>query len=525
MITSVLVFFTVLMLSNWNIWVAALAMLFFGLNPMHVEAVAWITARKDQMMALMVFGTIVLYLGYVKTIVSVTGMRKFVLGLIFHTLLILGFLLAIFSKGMAVVLPVALVVMDRFLNRTWQWTEKLSMPSTAKFLLGSITEKAVLFGIMVYLGMQVTQEQNAGGIHVSLLNIDILRGSYGLTVQTLKYFFPYHGFMCAHIHNEYSKPLAMTCTVLVAVWIWSLWYFRKYPVYVFGMLFYFVFVGVIHYVPGGNNIMMAERYILIGSVGLSFPLCWYMGQWVKGNTSRQWIVGGVACIYFAFFIYNTTVRVLVWRSSVTLWEDVIEKRPTNATAYSRVATAYYEELDDPKTAIQNLEIGLKHTPKHLRMLTSYIVYLSRGNGNTDSIIQKSNTAIPIAEMRHDSVRIALLYYSRGTAYARKESDEQAIADLSHCLSFQTYDFMSDVYTNLGILHGEKGSIVLASSMFKKALLTDPAFSQTYKMWSLMFYKNNMIDSALAKCNMYLQHSKNAKDSSDALLMRENMFRK
>src|SRR5512144_1307441 len=81
--------------------------LLFGLHPLHVESVAWVSERKDLLCALFYLLSIITYASYV----SNKTYKTYILTLVF-------FVLALMSKPMAVTLPVVLLLLDWYpLNR------------------------------------------------------------------------------------------------------------------------------------------------------------------------------------------------------------------------------------------------------------------------------------------------------------------------------------------------------------------------------------------------------------------------
>ena len=84
----------------------ATAGLLFGLHPLHVESVAWVSERKDVLCALFFFLSLLSYMNYAKTedaeeLKSRSLNKAYLLSLIF-------FIFALLSKPMAVTLPLVL---------------------------------------------------------------------------------------------------------------------------------------------------------------------------------------------------------------------------------------------------------------------------------------------------------------------------------------------------------------------------------------------------------------------------------
>jgi hypothetical protein len=94
--------------------------LLFGLHPLHVESVAWISERKDLLCALFFLITLMTYMKYVGGL-NAGNVQRHGVSRFFHThyLYAMGFYaLALLSKPMAVSLPLVLLIVDWYpLNR------------------------------------------------------------------------------------------------------------------------------------------------------------------------------------------------------------------------------------------------------------------------------------------------------------------------------------------------------------------------------------------------------------------------
>ena len=106
LLNCVLVFYFIMRLSN-SIPVAFITGLLFGIHPLHVESVAWISERKDVLYAFFYVISLICYLSYLE---KRPDYKYYFFALFF-------FLLSILSKPMAVTLPLVLFLMDYFRDR------------------------------------------------------------------------------------------------------------------------------------------------------------------------------------------------------------------------------------------------------------------------------------------------------------------------------------------------------------------------------------------------------------------------
>ncbi len=107
-INTILVFVFTYRLSGNKPLLAFVCSLFFGIHPMHVESVAWVSGRKDVLFVLFYLAALLSYLNYRQR----NSVGQYV-GLVVFTLLSLA------SKPAAVTLPLALLLVDYWQNRPY----------------------------------------------------------------------------------------------------------------------------------------------------------------------------------------------------------------------------------------------------------------------------------------------------------------------------------------------------------------------------------------------------------------------
>src|SRR5438132_6301020 len=127
---TLLVFWLAFLLGGGHIAVAAITALLFGIHPMHVESVAWVSERKDVLYAFFFLAAAIAYW------LHLGGGSRRLLPLAFAL-----FVLACLSKGMAVVFPLVMVLLDVWKRRpplAWRAVlEKLPFVAVA-LLFGAI---------------------------------------------------------------------------------------------------------------------------------------------------------------------------------------------------------------------------------------------------------------------------------------------------------------------------------------------------------------------------------------------------
>ena len=132
-LTNCILLYVFIWFLSRSVFVSFFAALLFGIHPLHVESVAWISARKDLLSCFFFLGALISYLFY---------LRKRVRS--YYYLCLLAFFLSLLSKAMTLMLPFILLLCDYFINK--KITKKDIIHKWPFFVL------AVTFGILALYG-------------------------------------------------------------------------------------------------------------------------------------------------------------------------------------------------------------------------------------------------------------------------------------------------------------------------------------------------------------------------------------
>src|SRR6187455_2474036 len=133
LINTGLVFYFIWLISGRKILVAAFSAVVFGIHPMHVESVAWVSERKDLLYTLFFLLSLIQYWYFLT--------KKKNKNLIYCFLF---FALSILSKPAAIILPFVLLSLDYWYGRKFNqrvWLEKIP------FLIVSVVFAVLTFNI------------------------------------------------------------------------------------------------------------------------------------------------------------------------------------------------------------------------------------------------------------------------------------------------------------------------------------------------------------------------------------------
>lgn len=248
LICIVLLFFIMKRLGA-SIFVTVVVTLLFGIHPMRVESVAWVTERKDMLFTLFYFCAILLYIQFRKT-------EKYWL----YLCSLLVFVLSLISKIQAVSLPLSLILIDYL--------------SDKKFHIRQLWNKIPFFTLSLITGLAgiyfLRQEGSLETGTILPFYQRLFVGSYSLGVYVIKSIIPYE---MSAIYPFPAKLSAIHYLSLPLIFLlaWGIIKFRKSRIEViFGTLFFLVNVIFVLQVIGAGQGYLADRFTYVGYTGLFF---------------------------------------------------------------------------------------------------------------------------------------------------------------------------------------------------------------------------------------------------------------
>ena len=500
-----LVFRLVMQLSNRKLVIASVTALLFGIHPMHVESVAWISERKDVLYGLFFIAGLISYTRFVDT----NSRKQYLLTLLFLAL-------AILSKPAAVIFPLVLFSIDFFRRRELSF--KLVWEKIPFFIL------PLIFGVLTFLAQK---EKGALDTEVFTAGTRFFMGFYGIMMYVVKLilpfrlspFYPYPAINQPLPPEYYIGPFFFILLVVVAVYSW-----KRERVAAFGILFYITnLLLVLQFLPVGSAVI-ADRYTYIPYIGLFFIVGWLINRYAKDQMGKaSYIV-----IPLALLLTILTFRqASVWTDGASLWDHAISVNP-NSRAYDNRAQIYNEEKNFPK--------ALEYYSEAIKLNTvDNEAYTNRGNiyfnsGKMDLAFQDYRMALSIkpdyyaaldnlgalyaTRGQYDSALVYLnralqvkkdyfsAYRNRGLTFMEMGRYEEAIKDFESFLSYSPGD--ADMYNAIGVCHRLGGKFQQALAAINKAIeiRQDPRFilNRSYTYSGLNNPQQARTDALTAKQN-------------------------
>jgi len=405
---------------------ALLCALIFGLHPLRVESVAWVSGRKDVLSGFFFFGSLLCY-------AASTGKAKQRLLQSSSFVLFVG---ALFSKPVAVTLPFALIIIDIFLRVPQtgkRWLAK------APFFALAGTVAAVTFLAQTGAGAVATHASFYGWRYpLTVLHSLWFYVSRTLVPVDLSAFYPYPSLSAVTSPGYLLGAFLGVCFILTLLPMGKGW--RTYRMG--GLFFVLTILPVLKILPVGN-VPMADRYYYIPGIGLAWA---FVGIHEFLSARRPILprrAGAAGLIllasWFVLLAWQARERVACWKDSVALWSDVVGRHPNDFLAHFNLGRGHMEKGSYPEALHHfNRAVSLK----------------------------------PFLETEGRKTRDPHLYYYRGRAYYRTDAPGRAERDF--LTAVEAWPDYTPALLELGILLAERGEYSQALSRLGKAALLQPS---------------------------------------------------
>jgi tetratricopeptide (TPR) repeat protein len=466
---TLLTFFLIRKFSN-NLWVGLITMLIFGVHPLHVESVAWISALKDLLYTLFFLASLLAYLRYVDHKKN----KWYAIALGF-------FVLSLLSKAVAVALPVVLLLVDYLRGRTFN--QKVGLEKIPFFVL------SLVFGVVAIYAQQSEDAIQADSIPV-IQRIVFAFHNYITYIHqlilpvSLSAYYPYPIGSRETIPVVYYTYIPITLGVLFLAWK-SL---RQSKKVLFGLGFYSITIFLIlRLLPVGFTIT-ADRHAYIASIGIIYlfaeGLYWLYRNKPSGVLSMAAVAAGIG--FTAFYSYATFQRCKVWKNELTLWTDTIEKDNSVHMAFLNRGV-YHLDTKNYALAEADLAKAIELDPTYAKS------YYNRGmvyqqQRKLDAAMQDYNKSIEL------NPNLANAFINRGNTYKDMNQFELALADYERAIVLDPS--MLESYNNKGVLLQNMGNAQAALDSYSKVLQLSPNYFSALVNRAGLYSKSNQLELAM-----------------------------
>lgn len=496
----VLVFFTTQKLSKNQIIPSVFVALIFGLHPLRVESVVWISERKD---VLYVFFSLLGLFFYLKNLIADSTKNTF--------LVILFFVMACLSKGQAVVLPILFVLVDFWSDPNFN-------------ILQSIKSKIPLFIIALIFGFISLNIQSGsdffglirpnieGYVAIDIDNFSLFEqikiGTHGFIFYLQKFFIPTDlSSLYPFIKNPDGNALPVYSYGLVLMPLilgLTFWFKDKAKPLFFGILFYLISTILVLQFLSVGVAVAADRYSYLAHIGISFAFVFGIKQLLEKFKITNLIFYVILVGFLLSNIWLTITYTKYWANTATLFTRRIEIQPNDGRAHE-IRGLYYQRNNETEKALEDLQFAMNNGANNpdvfLRLSDIYATKNQKQEQNT--VLTKGIGVLP---------QNAQLYYARatlnypsqssiadfekvmeilpektneikgllGVCYANNGNLQKGIATILESIASKEGKNVAN-YLNLAVCYRQLNDKTLADKAAQQALILDPNNQQAKQM--------------------------------------------
>ncbi len=448
LLNSILVLLLLYLLFK-KIWVAFAGGLLFGIHPVAVEEIVWISERKSVLATFFLLLALVLYVFYVKS----SHKRYFVLSAIV-------FILALLSKPIAVSLPVIFILLDYF------WFKRL------KFL--TLLEKIPFFAIaIIFTIIAYISQKNTAAVEVVSQNMNILQMFLLVCYNNIFYLWKLIVPTNLSCYYEFIYPISFTnpaylipaiLTILLAVIFLLTW--RRSKLLLLGYLFYIFSLLPTVGIFKVTESLACYKYGYFPFVGVLICVIILLNNISKTKISQVAKYSIVITIILSLSVWEiltSNIYSSEWKDTETLCKHILYINPQSPTALNTLGGEYYNQGKIDK-AIEYFDKSLSIDPKKQSTLTNL-----------------------------------------ASAYSSKEKYDEAISLYNKTIkSGVNPNSLALIYYNIGLIYELQGKHTEAKKMFEDSIKINPNFIDSSFELAITLSELGDFEEAFSICNKIIR---------------------
>ncbi|MFA5857630.1 MAG: tetratricopeptide repeat protein [Elusimicrobiota bacterium] len=515
-----LAFLFIYILTGKNAVAAFIAATFFGVHPVQVQAVAWVAGRDDVLYCVTYLLSLIMYLKYIEN----PSQGKY------YTYSIICFYISIMSKTSAVTLPLILFLIDYWYGKK---IDKSNILEKLPYFAG-----VLFFGVMAALA-QLTNEVPRTKLMRYNFSDNVLGTFDDFVFYFNKMFYP-NDLSCfyAEFRLEKEKYISVFLVLVTLLIVGATKKVTKKIV--FGSLFFLITLAPVLKMTTGRPTSDHRLYLSLLGVtyllGELFSWLYYAlhaNEKVYENIKKGLVITIAACITLTLG-YLTWERTKVWKDSIVLWTDAINKNPFLFLAYSNRSHAYmelgqYDKAIEDCNKIIEMRIGyadavrqigdvysklkkydkaeeyyakLEKVPQDKHRGYVSLGDLNRAKNQTGKALEYYSKAVDaqtsaLAEGNKEDTspaEAAYAYNNRGTVYYELGDYNRAVEDFTSAITLNSRYY--EAYTNRGMVYAKLGKAAEAMNDYHRSVKLNPYNETAYYNRGNLFLEQKKLEDAI-----------------------------
>ena len=427
------------------LYIAGLTAIIFGIHPLRVESVAWITERKDVLFAFFYLLTIYLF---------VRSRRERRLYLYWWALLV--YLGAVLSKAMAVSLPAVVMILDyRELSPPGKRTFRASLLRGAPFAL-----LAAAASFLAMLG------QYQGSLMAPLPPAIILRNILQFPGVVLFYvgktLWPFGMAPLYPIEPMGGVEYVIFSWIISAAVVSAFWFYRKrLPALITGLIIFILLLLPVGGLVRVGAQVLADRFSYLPTIPVIFALCVLAIMAVKSAGRLKWLVISGLIVWTAILGISTISYIIIWDDPIAVTRRAYDRYPGSSIIRLMMLRTYNSSA-----------VGLIES------------------GQFDRAIVESGRAISIQPDFPDSYQLC--------AHALERSGRLEQAEEVRRKAGKVKRELGERYFNQGLFYAQCEDYHRAEELFRETLIYNKARVEAYYNLSIIYQKWDDLPAAVAE---------------------------
>ncbi len=399
---------------------ATWAALFWAVHPLRVEVVAWLATRGYLLGTTFCLLTVLLYLQFRRDLLPIStkedGRRGLRPSRTYYFAALLCFALATFTKGIGMMLPLVLLLMD------WNLFKRVVSVRTA---ITCIIEKIPFFALSLLTGTMAFLAKKTGGGMMPVERYGILarfgQAVYGIWFYLLKIILP------TNLSPLYYKipedgPMMVTLVLTATAAIFLFLFRRKCrPINTTLCAFLIMIFPMLGFTQSGSQ-LFADRFTYLSAVPFSILLA---AGLIRLSMLRRVFYGALVVLLILFGVQSATWSVS-WNSNLTLWSRAAAVDKNNAEAYNSIGLALLD-LNQHEKALEYYERALQLKPGYVLAMHNRALALAL-LGRYDEAFAEWNVALAMPDIPAEVC--GKILWLRGWVFEQTGNFEAAEKDYS-----------------------------------------------------------------------------------------------